>query len=133
MSNPTPLDCDILVNLGPDRNLCIGDPGTVLNATTFGGSYSYKWYLFNNSTGLFEIIPSEVAPTLLVNSTGRYKVEVIDNATGEMRDDDIVVTFHPLPIANAVGNLAACDANNDGVVDESDFPDWRNAGGVNGG
>ena len=25
------------------------------------------------------------------------------------------------------------DANNDGVVDENDFPDWRSAGGVNGG
>ena len=25
------------------------------------------------------------------------------------------------------------DANGDGVVDENDFPDWRNAGGVNGG
>lgn len=25
------------------------------------------------------------------------------------------------------------DANNDGVVDESDFPDWRNAGVINGG
>ena len=130
MSNPTPLDCDILVNLGPDRNLCIGDPGTVLNATTFGGSYSYKWYLFNNSTGLFEIIPSEVAPTLLVNSTGRYKVEVIDNATGEMRDDDIVVTFHPVPIANVVGNLAACDANKDGV--ESFNLDSQTLGIING-
>jgi hypothetical protein len=25
------------------------------------------------------------------------------------------------------------DANGDGVVDKDDFPDWRNAGGVNGG
>ena len=115
MSRPDPLNCDILVNLGPDRNFCIGDPGTVLNATTFGGSFNYKWYLENQSTGLFDLLPLEVAPTLFVTSNGNYKVEVINTVTNEVKDDDIVVTFHPIPIANPVGNLAACDANNDGV------------------
>ena len=115
MSMPDPLNCDILVNLGPDRNFCIGDPGTVLNATTFGGTYTYKWYVENQSTGNFELLPLEVASTLYVTSTGNYKVEVTDTATNEVKDDDIVVTFYPVPIAYQVGNLATCDADNDGV------------------
>lgn len=130
MTQPTPLDCDILVNLGPDRDLCIGDPGTVLNATTFGGSYSYKWYLLNNTTGVFELLSSEIASTLFVTSTGEYKVEVIDNVTGEVKDDEIVVTFHPVPIAYSVGNLAACDADKDGV--ESFDLELQTPGIVNG-
>lgn len=113
-TNPNPLDCSILVNLGPDRDLCEGD-STVLNATTFGSTFSYKWYLENPSTGLFEIIASEIAPTLFVNTTGNYKVEVVDTATGVVKDDDIVVSFYPIPIANSVGNLAACDSDGDGL------------------
>lgn len=115
MSKPNPLNCDILVNLGPDRDFCIGNPGTILNATTFGGTYTYKWYQENQSTGLFELLPLEVAATLFVTSTGNYKVEVIDSVTNEVKEDDIVVTFHPLPIAYPVENIAACDSDNDGV------------------
>lgn len=114
-NNPNPLDCSILVNLGPDRDFCMGDAGTVLNATTFGGSYSYIWYKENPSTGIFEVLTLETAPTLFVDSSGNYKVDVIDNSTLEVKSDDIVVTFHPVPIANMVSNLAACDANLDGV------------------
>jgi len=116
MTKPEPLNCDILVNLGPDRDFCVGDPGTVLNATTFGGSFNYKWYVENQTTGLFDLLPLEVASTLFVTSNGNYKVEVTDNSsTDPPKEDDIVVTFHPVPIANPVGNLAACDADNNGI------------------
>jgi len=115
--NTEPLDCSILVDLGPDRNFCVGDPGTVLNATTFGGSFSYQWFVENQSTGNFDPLPSETAPTLFVTNNGNYKVEVTDTTGVEpLKTDEIVVTFYPVPIANPVDDLPpACDSDNNGV------------------
>jgi gliding motility-associated-like protein len=114
-NNTDPLDCSILVNLGPDRNLCSGQ-STILNATTFGSTVTYKWSKFNNVSGVFEpILPAETAPTLLVNTTGNYKIEVTDTVTGVVKEDDIVVTIHTIPTAGSANNMVLCDTDNDGV------------------
>jgi gliding motility-associated-like protein len=116
--NTDPLDCDILVNLGPDRELCSGQ-STILNATTFGTTISYQWLLFNSATGVFEpIIPVQNTATLLVDTTGNYQVIVTNASTGEILDDDIVVTIHDTPIATspAIG-IVLCDTDNDGLED----------------
>ncbi|MDP3312016.1 T9SS type B sorting domain-containing protein [Lutibacter sp.] len=110
-----PLDCEILLDLGPDRNLCEGKTST-LNATVFGPSISYRWFLFNTLSGAFEpMVPSRTTAAIVVNTTGRYKVEVTDNTTGVILEDDINITFNSIPIATTVGNMALCDVNGDGI------------------
>ena len=115
--NSDPLDCSILVDLGPDRDLCTGQ-STILNATTFGGSISYEWLLENPTTGIFEpIIPIQNTATLLVTSNGNYQVIVTNTTTGEILDDDIVVTIHDTPTASPVSGIVLCDTDNDGLED----------------
>ncbi len=115
-NNANPLDCSILVDLGPDRDLCIGQSIT-LNATIFGTSISYAWFLKNTTTDIFELLPS-TSPTLKVTTSGNYKVIVTDNNTTESpKSDEIVVTFHTIPIANSVSDIVLCDSDNNGVED----------------
>jgi hypothetical protein len=66
-STTEPLDCSILVDLGPDKDLCVGEE-VLLNATMFGVAVSYEWFLFDQGTGVFESIPGETNPELLVNT-----------------------------------------------------------------
>ncbi|OIQ39699.1 MAG: hypothetical protein BM563_04230 [Bacteroidetes bacterium MedPE-SWsnd-G1] len=114
-NNTDPLDCSILVDLGPDRDLCTGQ-STVLNATTFGAAVSYEWFEYNNTTNAFEsMVPVQNTATLLVNTTGNYKVKVTDSTTGVVLEDDIVVTIHDTPVANVVNNMVFCDTDGDGV------------------
>lgn len=116
-NNTDPLDCSILVDLGPDRDLCVGK-STVLNATTFGANVAYSWYLLDEITGTFEPIVGENTATLLVTSTGHYKVQVMDTGSPEPPlEDDIVVTFSAVPIAGPATDMTLCDTNNDGFED----------------
>jgi gliding motility-associated-like protein len=115
-NNSDPLNCDILVDLGDDKDLCIGE-SELLNATTFGSSISYEWFLKNETTGIFESMSITTA-TLTVTTSGTYKVEVTDNTSGEPpRSDEVVILFHTIPTASVVGDLVSCDANGDGVED----------------
>lgn len=114
-NNATPLDCSIIANLGPDRDLCAGQ-STQLNAKTFGASISYEWFMLNAVTGVFEpFSPAKKGETLNINSTGNYKVEVTDHITGDVKADDILVTFHAIPTAGIPLDIILCDADGDGV------------------
>ncbi len=115
-NNTTPLDCSILVNLGPDRELCDGE-NTILNATTFGPAISYKWFLKNESSGLFEQMPGLTTSAIYLTTSGNYKVEVTDSnvVPAKVLEDDIVITFHPNPTATKPNNMVLCDINNDGL------------------
>ncbi len=116
-NNPDPLDCSILVDLGPDRDLCFGQK-TILNATTFGATVTYDWLLFNEISGIFEpIVPIQNTSTYEVSDSGNYEVIVTDTVTGEELSDDIIVTIHDIPIANAVTDIVLCDTNGDDVED----------------
>lgn len=113
-NNTDPLDCSILVDLGPDRVLCDGD-STTLNATIFGSSVAYLWTYFDEGTGNFELFsPSQTAATLNVTTSGRYMVEVTDLGTGDIRQDEIEITFTAVPIAGTVEDIYLCDNDNDG-------------------
>jgi gliding motility-associated-like protein len=117
ITNPGYLDCSIIADLGSDRDLCVGQ-STQLNAKTFGASISYEWFLLNTISGVFEpFSPAKTGETLNVNSTGNYKVEVTDNITGDVLDDDILVTFHAVPTAGIPLDIILCDADGDGVED----------------
>jgi hypothetical protein len=114
-NNATYLDCSILVNLGPDRNFCVGQ-STQLNAKTFGASISYEWKYMNTVTGLFEpFFPAKTGEAIFVNTTGNYEVTVTDNTTGISKSDDILVTFHAIPTAGNPIDIVLCDTNGDGV------------------
>jgi gliding motility-associated-like protein len=114
-NNSAPLDCSILVNLGPDRNLCVGQ-NTFLNAKTFGPSISYEWKYMNTATGLFvPFSPAKTGEAITVNTTGNYQVAVTDNTSGLVKSDDILVTFHTIPTAGNPIDIVLCDTNGDGV------------------
>jgi gliding motility-associated-like protein len=72
----------------------------------------------NTTTGIFELLPSETSPTLTVTTTGNYNVIVTDNnSTDPPKSDEIVVTFHTVPIAGPVIDIVLCDIDNNGVED----------------
>ncbi|WP_452597214.1 PKD domain-containing protein, partial [Pontimicrobium sp. MEBiC01747] len=91
----------ISVDLGPDQNLCIGDPDVVLDATIASGTATYQWAL-NGAN-----IAGETNPTYTVSSpdSGTYTVTVVDQ--GCTVTEDIVITFSD---ANATfTTVATCD------------------------
>jgi gliding motility-associated-like protein len=108
-----PLSCDILVDLGPDRDLCTGE-NTLLNATTFGADIGYEWFLLNETTGSFESMSIATA-TLDVTTSGTFRVVVTNNNSGEVRSDEIIILFHDIPVATDVGDIVLCDTDNDNV------------------
>ncbi len=109
-ANSGSTDCGILDEvLGPDRFLC-GENETTLDATT-DGVERYEWYRFSETNNDFEIIENEEEPTLTVTSSGRYKVIVYENITGQPDEDEVEITFYSEPVANTPGNLYICDPN----------------------
>ncbi len=115
-NNNEPLDCSILVDLGPDQDLCEGEE-TTLYATTFGADISYEWFVYNGGTGVYESLPGETNDILKVTTTGNYKVEVTDNTVPITKSSDLNITFHAVPIAYDVGVLPECDDDGDGFAD----------------
>ncbi|SFF80426.1 gliding motility-associated C-terminal domain-containing protein [Salegentibacter agarivorans] len=109
-ANSGSTDCGILDEvLGPDRFLC-GQNETTLDATT-DGVERYEWFRFDNTTNNFEIIANEEDPTLTITNSGRYKVIVYENITGQADEDEIEVTFYSEPVANTPEDLYLCDPN----------------------
>ncbi|PRX42851.1 T9SS type B sorting domain-containing protein [Salegentibacter salegens] len=103
-------DCGILDEvLGPDRFLC-GEDETTLDATTEGVE-RYEWFQFNETTDDFEIIANEENPTLTLTDSGRYKVIVYENITGQADEDEIEIKFYNEPVANVPDDLYICDPN----------------------
>ncbi|MDY0216776.1 MAG: T9SS type A sorting domain-containing protein [Bacteroidales bacterium] len=83
-----------VVNLGNDTAMCVGSTLT-LNAGAFA---SYLWT--GGSTG----------QNLVVSSTNTYSVTVTDNNSCK-NSDQIVVTFHSLPVPNLGPDKVVCDGN----------------------
>ena len=113
---PDPLDCNILVELGPPRELC-GGGATNLNVNTFISSAIYKWFKSNPLTGIFDPLPTPIMSPyqLYVNAEGRYRVEVVNGTTGSLLgQDEIDVIFREKPVANLVPNIITCDSDRNG-------------------
>ena len=107
-------DCSILESfLGSDIDACVGDEVT-LDGTTEGAT-AYKWFV-DTGAGFNEII-GETDPTLIITTSvsGVYQVEASDDMNSDT--DDVVVTFHDLPVINTLINLQQCDDDTDGVSD----------------
>ena len=74
----------------------------------------YQWFLFDEVTGTFIIIPGEVGPNLTINAPGTYLIEV-EVSPGCFVSDQIIVEFVPLPVAGVPDALRFCDDNSDGI------------------
>ena len=109
-------DCSIIAgDLGLDQDVCEGTVITLDGTPTTGTAVSYKWFV-DTGSGFTEIAGATNA-TLVINNdvSGTYKVEVTD-VGGDTGDDEVVITFHPQPVATKPADLAVCDTDgtNDG-------------------
>ena len=115
-------DCSILdLDLGDNIPVC-DETEYILDGTTADAS-KYEWFIFNDSTSQFEMIPGEVGPTLTVTISGRYKLIVTDEIEGKTEEDDVVVTFYTSPEIGEVSSLAVCDPDAEFVDLTENFED----------
>lgn len=87
---------------GPDETICVGSSVT-LNAS---GGTAYSW---SPATGLSASNVNN--PTVTINSTQTYTLEVTD-ANGCKNTDDITVNTVALPIANPGASVSICPGAN---------------------
>lgn len=100
-------DCSIVGSpLGPDQKIC-GDSPVVLDATNSSAS-EYIWYVFNESTGEYEVLPNETGPTLTVSESGNYQVTVKSDILNDEASDDILIEFFEIPVANPSSGVTGC-------------------------
>ena len=100
------------IDLGPDRlassnPICFGESYTI--DTKLSASYDYKWY-----KDTIEII-GQTNPTLNINDTGTYKVEVVFSPATCMAIDEIKLEYAPEIILSNT-TLLQCDDNGDGIT-----------------
>jgi len=100
------------IDLGPDRiatinPICFGESYTI--DTKLSASYDYKWYKDG------QLLPLEKSPTLNINDTGTYKVEIVFSPATCMAIDEIKLEFAPEIILSDT-TLAQCDDNGDGIT-----------------
>ncbi|MBM2813693.1 MAG: 5'-nucleotidase [Ignavibacteria bacterium] len=96
-------DPQLFLNLGPDRDLCLGDT-VQIGAQATGGtpSYEYKWTPSTRLTN-DEIYNPKAYP----NSTTQYILTAKDDMGCEIRDT-IVIRVNPKPSINAGNDATIC-------------------------
>lgn len=100
-------DCTILESaLGEDRVVC-GAGKVVLDGTTEGAA-TYHWYVYNENTGNYDLLPEETGPTLTVTKPGNYRIEVADEFSESTAEDDVNVYFYDVPVAKKPKKLLIC-------------------------
>lgn len=110
------------IDLGPDLSLDEGNPycgeetgfeiGVIEDPS---GAIQYQWYVFDEITNGFVIIPGETTNTLFVDGSGIYQIEAIITS-GCTIFDEIVIDFFDPPFANTPDPYFVCDTDgNDGI------------------
>ena len=112
---------DIDINLGDDILISDGTApceGETIALSSGGGSpgATYQWFIFNDATGMFEAIPGETSPTIIIDTPGLYRLEAIF-ASGCSVGDEVLVEFFPAPVPGIPDPLTICDRDNDGFAD----------------
>lgn len=80
------------------------------------GNTQYQWFQFNTNTDSFEEITGETGPTLIINSSNTYQIEVIF-PNGCSLTEEIIVEYAPPVFANSPGTFVLCDTiTNDGFT-----------------
>ena len=109
-------DCSIVGStLGPDQQIC-GETPVVLDATNEQAS-EYRWYLFNEASGAYDLIPGETGPTLTVSETGNYKVTVYSEEFESEASDEVLIEFFDLPEAFEPSPVFGCAQGEDYIFD----------------
>ncbi len=94
-------------NLGPDIFPCVND--VVVIGDDFGPDFTYEWFFNGNP------IFGETGPFITIYNSGAYQVEAFKGIC--FVEDEIVVTFRPLPVAAEPTPLRSCDEfPNDGFT-----------------
>lgn len=100
-------DCTILNSaLGEDQIIC-GEDEFILDGTTENAAL-YEWFIFNETTRSYDLIPNENNPTLRVTQSGNYKLVVTDELGENSAEDDVNITFFDEPTAQTPGPLFGC-------------------------
>ena len=109
-------DCSIVGStLGPDQKVCGNDP-IELDATNPQAS-DYAWFIFNEVTNDFDLLPNETGPKLIVQETGTYRVTVKSDFFGSEDSDEVVIEFFENPVANSPSPVVGCSASGNIVYD----------------
>jgi len=100
-------DCSIVGStLGPDRKIC-GEDEIILDATNAQAT-QYIWSVFNEITGVYDVIDQETQPTLKVTESGNYQVTVISDFFNTEESDQVLIEFYDLPEANDPAPVYSC-------------------------
>ncbi|WP_208012721.1 T9SS type B sorting domain-containing protein [Christiangramia sabulilitoris] len=100
-------DCSILdLDLGDNIAVC-DESQYVIDGSTAEAS-KYEWFVFNENTSAYDLIPGERGPTLTVTVSGNYKLIVTDEVENKTEEDDVNVTFYQSPLVGEVSNLSVC-------------------------
>jgi len=100
-------DCSILdLALGDNISVCDEDE-YVLDGTS-EEEVTYEWFVLNESTGQYELIPNETGPTYTVTTSGDYRLVVTDEIENKSEQDDVTVNFYDSPVIGEIDQLAVC-------------------------
>ncbi len=115
-------DCSILqLDLGDNISVCDEDQ-YILDGTTDEAS-SYEWFVFNEATQEYDVLPGETGSTLTVTESGNYKLIVTDDIEDKSEEDDVNVTFFDSPEIGETSNLAVCDLESEFIDLTESFED----------
>jgi gliding motility-associated-like protein len=122
-------DCSIISSsLGPDRNVC-GEVTYTLDATNPQAT-SYTWFLFNETTGAYEVIPNETNPTLTISESGNYQVTVKSDVLDSEFSDDVYIGFFELPEAGEPSVVTGCVQEDEVIFDLQETSEELIGGGA---
>ena len=104
-------DCSIVSILGDDKKIC-GESSVELVAKNVI-SNSFEWYLFDEVSNDFKIIPNQTSGNLNVSVGGLYQIIV----AGTGITDEILIEFFDLPAAVKPLDLAGCSNETFAIFD----------------
>lgn len=103
-------DCSILDStLGDDIIVC-GEDEYILDGSSEEAE-TFEWYVFNEVTGQYEIIPGEDGPMLTVTESGDYRLVVTDILEENTEKDDVTVSFYEIPKIGNTSEVYQCKEN----------------------
>ncbi|MFK5983693.1 MAG: choice-of-anchor L domain-containing protein, partial [Flavobacteriaceae bacterium] len=111
------------VDLGDDLTIgagnapCDGQPLEISVDPDLSGQTTYKWFVWNVVTMVFDELVGEVSNVLVVTQSGTYQIETTFSG-GCTATDDVIIEFAPQPIAILPDDLTICDEiPNDGFAE----------------
>lgn len=99
-------DCEIVNILGEDQQVCANESFELIAENVV--ATSYEWYIFDDASGTFRLIPGQSGDRITVSESGRFRVISINSNTNTRLSDEVEVGFFDIPIATVPEDLLAC-------------------------